>query len=122
MENLDQIMQESEAGNTAQHRRDLEAYQNWRKKDRCVHFIILSNMQNDLLCEFEQYTTTNEMWQALASEYGVVSSTKLRELNMKFNTYKKKTHHSMKQHLRTMSTMIRELRAIGINLTNEQLV
>ena len=59
-------------------------------------------------------------WQALTNKYGVVLSTKLRELNMKFNTYKKKTHHSMKQHLRIMFTMIRELRAAGINLTNEQ--
>ena len=83
-------MQEPEAGNTAQHRRDLEAYQNWRKKDRCGHFTMLSSMHNDLLNEFEQYMVANEMWQALANKYGVVSSIKLRELNMKFNTYKKR--------------------------------
>ena len=56
-------MQEPEASNTTQHRRDLEAYQNWRKKDRCARFTMLGNMPNDHLSEFEQYTTANEMWQ-----------------------------------------------------------
>ena len=115
-------MQEPGAGNTAQHRKDLEAYQNWCKKDRYTRFTMLSSMHNDLLNEFEQYTTASEMWQTLTNKYGVVSSTKLRELNIKFNTYKKKTHHSIKQHLRTMSTMHRELRAAGINLIDEQQV
>ena len=79
-------------------------------------------MHNDLLSEFEQYAIASEMWQALINKYMMVSSKKLRELNIKFNIYKKKTHHSMKQHMRTMSTMIRELMAIGINLTDEQQV
>ena len=77
-------------------------------------------MHNDFLSKFEQYATASEMWQALTNKYVVVSSTKLYELNMKFNIYKKKTHHSMKQDLRTMSTMICELRATRINMPDEQ--
>ena len=96
LKNLRQIMQEPEAGNIAQHWRDLEAYQNWRKKDRCARFTMLYSMHNDFLSKFEQYATASEMWQALTNKYVVVSSTKLYELNMKFNIYKKKAHHWMK--------------------------
>ena len=40
-------------GNTAQHRRDLEAYKSWVKKDRYACFTMLSSMHNDLIGEFE---------------------------------------------------------------------
>ncbi|OMO94612.1 hypothetical protein CCACVL1_05905 [Corchorus capsularis] len=122
LETLDQVMAEPEEGNTAQHRCDLAAYQEWRKKDRCARFTMLSSMHNDLIGEFEQYQTAHEMWQALRNKYGVTTLSKLRKLNLKFNTYKKKPNHSMKQHLRTMSTLIRELSAAGVALTNEQQV
>ncbi|OMO55158.1 Heat shock protein Hsp90 [Corchorus capsularis] len=122
LETLDQVMAEPEEGNTAQHRRDLAVYQEWRKKERCVRFTMLSSMHNDLIGEFEQYQTAHEMWQALRNKYEVTTLSKLRELNLKFNTYKKKSNHSMKQHLRTMSTLIRELSAAGVVLTNEQQV
>ncbi|OMO58188.1 Integrase, catalytic core [Corchorus capsularis] len=92
------------------------------QKDRCARFTMLSSMHNDLIGEFEQYQTAHEMWQALRNKYGVTTLSKLRELNLKFNTYKKKPNHSMKQHLRTMSTLIRELSAAGVALTNEQQV
>jgi hypothetical protein len=41
---------------------------------------------------------------------------------MKFDSYKMRFEHTMKQHLRTMSTMIRELKTAGNNLTDEQQV
>ena len=53
LENLEQIMQEPKVGNIAQHRRDLEVYQNWRKEDHYACFTMLSRMHNDLLSEFE---------------------------------------------------------------------
>ena len=53
LKNLEQIMQEPETGYIAQHRRDLEAYQNLPKKNHCVHFTMLSSMHNDLLSKFE---------------------------------------------------------------------
>ena len=40
---------------------------------------------------------------------------------MKFGSYKMCPYHTMKQHLREMKRMIRELKTSGHVLTNEQL-
>ena len=50
-----------ENGNTAQHRRDLEAYESWVKKDRCALFTMLSSMHNDLIGDFKDYLNAQEM-------------------------------------------------------------
>ena len=47
---------------------------------------------------------------------------KLRQLTIKFDTYKMPRNHTVKQHLREMSKMIRELGSIGHILTEEQQV
>uniref|UniRef100_A0A2N9H9T5 CCHC-type domain-containing protein n=1 Tax=Fagus sylvatica TaxID=28930 RepID=A0A2N9H9T5_FAGSY len=65
-----------------------EAYQSWRKKDRCAHFTMLSSMHNDLIGEFESYGCSVVI--------------------------------PCKEHLRKMSAMVRELKAAGNNLTDEQ--
>ena len=62
------------------------------------------------------------MWKALKLRYGRTFSTRLRGLTMKFNSYKMHSEHTMKQHLRVMSSMIRELKSTGNNLTDEQQV
>ena len=48
-------------GSTKKHQHDLAAYESWHKKDLCVHFTMLSSMHNDLIGEFEQYTTAQDM-------------------------------------------------------------
>ena len=63
-------------------------------------------MHNDLISEFEQYTTTQDMWKALKLRYGGTSATRLRGLTMKFDSYKMRFEHTMKQHLWAMSSMI----------------
>ncbi|XP_075661774.1 uncharacterized protein LOC142631486 [Castanea sativa] len=83
---------------------------------------MLSNMHNDLIGEFEQYTTTQDMWKALKLRYGGTSATRLRGLTMKFDSYKMRSEHTMKQHLRAMSSMIQEFKSTGNNLTDEQQV
>ena len=50
-----------EDDNTAQHRRDQEAYQSWRKKDRCVHFTMLSSMHDELIGKFKEHATARAM-------------------------------------------------------------
>uniref|UniRef100_A0A2N9IIB0 Uncharacterized protein n=1 Tax=Fagus sylvatica TaxID=28930 RepID=A0A2N9IIB0_FAGSY len=90
-------MEEPEQGNSAQNRRDLEAYQSWRKKDRCARFTMLSSMHNDLIGEFESYGTAQDMWIALKAKFGGTT-----------------------EHLRKMSAMVCELKAAGNNLTDEQ--
>ena len=46
--------------------------------------------------------------------------TRLHGLNIKFDSYKMRPNHTMKQHFRAMSTMIRELKAAGNTLTEKQ--
>ena len=41
---------------------------------------------------------------------------------MKLDSYKMHSEHSMKQHLKAMSSMIRELKSVGNNLIDEQQV
>ncbi|XP_024003643.1 uncharacterized protein LOC112081432 [Eutrema salsugineum] len=62
------------------------------------------------------------MWEALKDKFGATSATKLRRLNQKFNDYKKRPNQSMRQHLRVMSNMIRELKNAGQIMSNEQQV
>jgi len=50
-----------EEGNSPQHRRDVETYAQWAKKDRCARFVMLSSMHNDLISAFEDYKTAHEM-------------------------------------------------------------
>ena len=109
-----------EDDNKAQHRHDQEAYQSWVKEDCCVCFTMLSNMHNDLIGKFEVHATTHAMWNALKLKFGGTFVTILRGLNIKLYSYKMCPNHTMKQHLRTMSTMIRELKAAGNTLTEEQ--
>ena len=99
-------MSKPDEGSTEQHQRDLAAYESWRKKDLYAHFTMLSNMHNDLIGEFEQYTTAQDMWKALKLRYGGTSATRLHGLTMKFDSYKMHFEHTMKQHLRAMSSMI----------------
>ena len=88
----------------------------------CTHFTMLSSMHNDLIGEFERYRTAQDMWKALKLRYKGTSATRLLGLTMKFDSYKMRSEHTRKQHLRVMSSMIRELKLAGNNLTNEQQV
>ena len=88
------------AGNSTQHRRDLEAYTAWKSKNSTARITLLSTMKNDLLCEFEEYETAYSLWIALKDKFGATSATKLRQLTIKFDTYKKRSNTTMRQHLR----------------------
>ena len=58
METITQLMAEPEHGNNAQHRRDMEAYQAYKRKDRVVRILMLSSMRNDLMLRFEKHRST----------------------------------------------------------------
>ena len=58
-------MLESKQGNSAQHRRDHEAYMAWKKKSSLARITFLNCIQDDLLIKYEVYQTPHEMWQAL---------------------------------------------------------
>ena len=55
-------------------------------------------------------------------QYGGTSTTRLRQLTLKFDGYKKRQNHTMRQHLTVMSNMISELRVAGHEMINEQQV
>ena len=55
-------------------------------------------------------------------QYGGTSTTRLNQLTFKFDGYKKRQNHTMRQHLTVMSNMISELRVVGHEMTDEQQV
>ena len=120
LETLTNTMVEPPVGNTAQHRRDMETYQTWKRKNSLARITMLSNMTDALMCENEGFDTAQDMWIALKDKFGGTSTTKLRRLTIKFDTYRKRQNHDMRQHLREMSNMIRELKSAGHTLTDEQ--
>ena len=115
-------MLEPEQGNTAQHRRDCDAHETWKKKNSISCITLLSNMVDDIMSEFRKYDITKDMWSALFERFDGTSITKLRSLTIKFDTYKKLPKHNMKKNLRQMSNMISDLKDVGHTLTNEQQV
>ena len=55
-------------------------------------------------------------------QYGGTSTSRLSQLTLKFDGYKKRQNHTMRQHFTVMSNTINELRAAGNEMTNEQQV
>ncbi|KAK2995017.1 hypothetical protein RJ640_012257 [Escallonia rubra] len=76
-------------------------------------------MHNDLIGQFEGYQTAQEMWNALKLAFVGISTTRLRALTLKFETYKMASNAKMVDHLRKMSAMIRDLKTTGNNLLDE---
>jgi len=107
-------------GYVAQHCRNLEAYNEWLKKYLHAHIIMLSCMNDDLLGEYHVYSKSTEIWDQLKFPFGGISTTRLRSLVLKFDAYRKDPKHSMTEHLRMMSSMIRDLGNCGNALTDEQ--
>jgi hypothetical protein len=120
LETLTNSMEEPEQGNSAQNHKDLKAYQSWCKKDRCAHFTMLSSMHNNLIGEFESYGTTQDMWIALKKKFRGTTVTRLHALTLKFVPSRCSVVIPCRSILRKMSAMVRELKAAGNNLTDEQ--
>ena len=67
-----------------------------------------------------KYSVTKELWDQLKFAFGGTSTTRLRNMVLKFEVYRKDPKQTMTEHLRTMSGMIRDLADAGNTLTNEQ--
>ena len=122
LETITQPMVEPEHGNTAQHRRDMEAYEAYKHKDRAARILLLISMRNDIMLRFERHRLAQAVWDAVKVLHGGTFSTRLRQLTFKFDGYKKRQNHIMRQHLTITSNMINELRVVGHDMTNEQQV
>ncbi|EPS62306.1 hypothetical protein M569_12485 [Genlisea aurea] len=120
LEHLSNTLDQPERGTTAQHRRDAEAYQAWKRKNGQARIILLSAMDDDITREFHRYEYAKDLWDALRDKFGVMSVSKLRSLTIKFDTYQKRPEHDMRRHLREMSLMMSELHNAGHQLTEEQ--
>ena len=72
-----------------------------------------------MLC-FESHRSTQAVWDAVKVQYGGTSTTRLHQLTLKFDGYKKRQNHTMRQHFTVMSNMISELRAVGHEMIDEQ--
>ena len=107
------------AGTQAQYHRDLEIFEAWTKKDHHTHYITLNSMHDDLIGEFENFPTAMAMWEQLKFTFGGTSITRLKSLVLKFETHCKDPKVSMTEHLRGMSSMIRDLNVAGHILSDE---
>ncbi|OMO79450.1 Zinc finger, CCHC-type, partial [Corchorus olitorius] len=61
----------------------------------------------------EEYANAQGMWNAFKEKFGNVSDTKLKQLVIKFDDYKKRPENNMRQHLQEMSNMMREFNIPG---------
>ena len=96
LETITQPMAKPEQGNTAQHRHDMEAYQAYKRKDRVAHILLLSSMRNDIMLRFERHHSAQTVWDAVKVQYRGTSTTRLRQLTLKFDGYKKRQNHTMR--------------------------
>ena len=60
---------------------------------------MLSSMQDDFICKFKKYETTQEMWLTLKDKFGGTSTTKLRRLTIKFDSCRKCPNYTMSQNI-----------------------
>ena len=81
---------------------------------------MLNSMHDDLIGEFENFPTAMAMWEQLKFTFGGTSITRLRSLVMKFETHHKDPKVLMTEHLKGMSSMIRDLNVAGHILIDEQ--
>ena len=122
LETLNNVMPEPDQGNTTQHRRDLKAYNAWKRKNSLARITMLSSMESDVMREYHKYDRAMKLWAFLKERFDGTSLVKLRKLTIRFDTYKKRPKHNMRQHLSEMSNMMSELKEAGHALIIEQQV
>ena len=82
-------MAKLEQGNIAHHRLGMEAYQTYKCKDHVAHILMLSSMSNDIILYFERHHSAQSVWDVVKIQYGGTSTTRLRQLTIKFYGNKK---------------------------------
>ena len=90
LETITQLMIEPEQGNTTQHKFDMEAYRTYKHKDHVTRILMLSSMRNDIMLHFEIHRSAQTIWDVVKIRYGGTSTTRLRQLTLKFDGYKKR--------------------------------
>ena len=91
----------------------MEVYQAYKSKDRVTRILMLSSMRNDMMLRFENNRSTMTVWDTVKIQFGGT-------LTLKFDTYKKQSNHTMRQHFTVLSNMISELKGSSHEFTDEQ--
>ena len=74
----------------------MEAYQAYKRKDRVARILLLSSIRNDIMLRFERHRSTQAVWDAMKVQYGGTFTTRLRQLTLKFDSYKKRQNHTIR--------------------------
>ena len=69
-EALHTTMKKPQDGDSVQSKRDMEAYEAWKKKNSTARLTLLSSMDNYIMCQYEHYRSAYEMWLALKKDFG----------------------------------------------------
>ena len=77
LETITQLMANLKHGTSTQHRRDMEAYQAYKRKDRVARILMLSSMRNDLMLRFKGNRTTMAIWNVAKVQFSGTSTTRL---------------------------------------------
>ncbi|XP_070032112.1 uncharacterized protein [Nicotiana tomentosiformis] len=65
LEAINNVMNEPEEANIAQHRREREAYDSWKKKNSTARITLLSTLDDDILRDFKVHQRVMDLWNAL---------------------------------------------------------
>jgi len=79
-------------------------------------------MHNDLIGEFEACPIAKDMWDKLKVRFSQTSAMRLRTLHLKWMQYEIDSTHTIAEHLRTMSAMVRDFKAVGREISEEEQV
>ena len=102
---------------TQEYKARLVEYQTWCKKDRKARYTLLCCMHDDLIGEFDVFPTAKEIWDNIRIQYGQTSETRLQALHLKWMSYVIDSTRSVTEHIRALQSMIRDLRAGGIEVS-----
>lgn len=76
---------------------------------------MLTKLSSTRNCLFELHTTGKTMWDAPYCFYNILE-TRLRQLQMRFDSYNIDSKHPLAKHFRKISVVVRDLDAIGVIL------
>jgi len=105
---------------TEQYKENLKTYQAWFKRDRSARHTMLSCMRDDLLGVFERFHTAKDIWIQLKVRFGKTSAIRLRTLQLKWMQYTIDSSRSTSKYLRTISAMVRDLKAARQEVYEEE--
>jgi len=63
-------VEKTEDWNTAQHKKDKDAFAAWKKKNSIARITFLCSIENDVMRELRRFKNVKDMWAALVARFG----------------------------------------------------